>query len=562
LEIFKKSRILFQELLEDAKSYLSFKFSQADELFSPASPFGQLLSVIINLGKLILYYIEDSITELNIYTASRNSSIKTLSIISGHNPSRAISSQGLISLKWKEKDIDINGNTILIPNYTKIINQSNSLTYTIYLESDFISVPLLKNSLTKVKIYQGEIETQQVTGTGEQLQSYNIRTKRGAQIENNLVKVFVNNEEWKPYCSLYDIPYDAPGYVIRTGLYNGIDIFFGNGYNGKIPPLGETIRIEYIVTDGALGNVFKKDEAQFVFDDFGIDLQGNEIDLNEVFDIRLETPLLFGSNEEPIELTRLLTANVSRSFVLANEKNYLYFLQKFNQFSTIEVFNNYDDNDPSNDNIIYLFLIPDITKRVQSNTNYFEVSKDRFLLTEDEKNRILELIKESGQQILTSEIIIINPILKEYVMNVNIRAYQGYSKDNIRKEVIDKISNYLLHNKRRDKIPKSDIISLLENIKGIDSVNVWFISKENEIARLNGYIGEDIGLDEFGDISINKNEYPIIRGGWYDRNNIEYIDGISSEKLSSLNIFFSKKDSIETTMNELNQNIKTKIKNA
>ena len=123
---------------------------------------------------------------------------------------------------------------------------------------------------------------------------------------------------------------------------------------------------------------------------------------------------------------------------------------------------------------------------------------------------------------------------------------------------------------------------MIESVDGIDSVYVDFISKTNEEAIFNGYYfkkidynnvdaskallksvrenndvpnlnisnsiettekitlkaGENpnLGLDEFGDITIGNKELPLIRGGFTDRNGVEYSDGINGTNLSALNI--------------------------
>jgi hypothetical protein len=104
---------------------------------------------------------------------------------------------------------------------------------------------------------------------------------------------------------------------------------------------------------------------------------------------------------------------------------------------------------------------------------------------------------------------------------------------------------------------------LIEGIKGVDSVNLSFISETNERAIIDGYYiqrvealdkvrgitvvqenqimlesGDDpnLGLDDFGDIKIGLNEMPVIRGGWYDRYGNYYEDGINYNEYSSVNI--------------------------
>lgn len=539
MQIFKLNRILFDQMYQDVQSYLKFKYAQAEELFSPASPFGQILSVILDLSRLMFYYLEDSITELNIYTATRDSSIKTLARISGHNPTRAISATGTLNIQYNGTKANISNNIVLIPNKTKITCQSNGLPYLIWIKDEVLRINLETRTNINIGLIQGSLENQQLTGTGENLQSFNIKPKRGQQIDNFNVQLYVNSQLWQKYESIYDIPYNATGYIIKTGLTDGIDIFFGNEFFGKKPQLGSIITIEYIITNGNFGNIYEIDNTNWTFDGEGYDINGNNIDLNPLFNVSITKPIDFGSDAEPIEMTRLMTANVSRSFVLANEWNYIYFLQKWNQFSVIESYTTGNDGNLEDNNIIYLFLIPDINKRKTSNQNYFSINKSRFILTADEKQKIQDIINNSGQKILTTKLQIIDPVVRRYVLNINVRAYQGYEHEILRNSIISKCSEYMLTNRRRDKIPKSDFIAIIEGIDGIDSVNVWFISELDEQNIKNNKIG-DSGLDEFGDINILKNEYPLIRGGWLDRNNIEYRDALDNTEYSSINIFFSK----------------------
>ena len=142
---------------------------------------------------------------------------------------------------------------------------------------------------------------------------------------------------------------------------------------------------------------------------------------------------------------------------------------------------------------------------------------------------------------------------------------------------------------RRDKIPRSDLIKIIEEVEGVDSVNVNFVSADNEEAIRNGFYYKEVsynnkqtsdvlldqlknntqntlninlstdvtknekiilssgtdpmlGIDSFGDIIIGDKELPIMRGGFVDRNGVEYKDGIDPLNLSAVNVVF--KDSV------------------
>lgn len=549
MDIFKVNKIAFEQLYGDVKSYLTDKYQQVGLVFSPASAYGQILSVVLDLGKLIFYYVEDSITELNIYTASREVSVKSLARIAGHNPTRAISATGTIILSYSGEQIDMYGNTVIIPNFTKLTNDATGLPYLISLNTEETRLELSAKKQIEVKLVQGEVESQQVTSTGLPMQSYSINPKKGYQIDNSFITVYVNNEKWKVYDSIYDMPYEYNGCIVKTGINGGLDVYFGNGYFGSIPALGYTIRIEYLTNAGNAGNIFDNGQPNFRFSDDGFDLAGETVDLNQALSVRVGLPINFGADSEPVYLTRVLAPKTSRSFVLANADNYVYFLEKFNMFSVIDAFSTFSDNDLTDDNVVYLFLIPDVNKRKPTNLDYFNTPLNLFLLSDDEKNKIYNLIEESGQKILTTVVKIVDPIVKKYVVNISVRAYEGYSKDVIRQSVISKCSDYFLKNRRRDKIPKSDLVAIIESVDGVDSVNVWFVSEANETFKSNpaNANAETVGLDEYGDVTIGRGEYALVRGGWKDRTGFEYYDSTDASKPGSINVVFGK--SSENTLN-------------
>ena len=79
--IFQKNNILVRGLLNTTYNFLQTTYNQTRNVFTTASAWGQILFVLENLSQLILYFIEDSITELNIYEATRDYSIRSLANI-------------------------------------------------------------------------------------------------------------------------------------------------------------------------------------------------------------------------------------------------------------------------------------------------------------------------------------------------------------------------------------------------------------------------------------------------------------------------------------------------
>lgn len=583
-KIIDKSRLFDGQLKEQIELYLIKEYEKRDLNFSPSSPYGQIIDVLNELNKLQYFYLEDSLNERNLLTAFKENSILGLSRLTGHNPSRPVSAKGELSLKIKPGMAnEIPGANIQIQNYSKILCKNNQKNYIIILDSDSVYIPKTSSKLFKFQVVEGELNTSNFTGDNTDLQSFNIPT-RFAQIENDIITVLVNGQEFKNFESLYDIKKNEKGVIIKTGINGGVDIYFGNKDYGYIPDSGEKIQVEWIASNGSGGNIGESSSSILLeFVDEVSDGFGGELDLNEIFDISVSKKITMGADAEDKELTRFLLNKNSRGLVLANPTNYTAFLSKYNQFSFIDAFNTFGDEYLDDDNIVYLFLLPDITRKVQSNSDYFSTDISNFYLTKEDKDAVYDVINKSGRQLISTELEIIDPVITNYALNVFIRVYDDIiSEDTIKAEITNALGEYFLSLQRRDKIPRSDIIKMIENIDGVDSVYVDFISKTNEEAIFNGYyfkkidynntnatsalieavrknndvpnlnasnsiettekitlkVGENpnLGLDEFGDITIGNKELPIIRGGFTDRNGVEYADGINGSNLSALNI--------------------------
>ena len=137
------------------------------------------------------------------------------------------------------------------------------------------------------------------------------------------------------------------------------------------------------------------------------------------------------------------------------------------------------DESKLDDNVIYLYLIPDITKRLGVGENYFTCSEDRFKLTEDEKSNIIGLIDNSGQKIITVDNQIIDPVYVKFAMNIFIQMWSNYDFNSVKSSIVSSVSDYLISNVRRDRIPVSDIIRIVESVDGVDSVSVFFDADKN-----------------------------------------------------------------------------------
>lgn len=574
--------------MEQAVNFLHKKYDQAAHVFTPASPFGQLLTVIANMAELIFTYISHTAEELNIKTAQNVETIYGLSQMTGHNAYRGGSAYGMMALKINTSSDLIEGNYITINNFSKFTIAETGCTYFINLPSDYIKLTVAANDFVNVNFIQGIPETQTFTSDGTPLQSFNPIVK--SMTDNDNVAVTVNGKEWKRVDSLYDMPADdgyenSECFIVKSSVNVGLSIFFGNGEFGKIPPAGATIEVTYIKTDGASGNATSTN-LNYMFDDSGIDEYGNEVNLNDILIVETIVPPTLGSDFEDPEFTKMIAPKASKSFVLATPENYVSYLSKYNQYSFIYAYNTKDDPNIYDDNVVYLKIIPNIKKKLSNSQDFFELPTKEFILSEYEKASVINALDDSGRMLVNAEVEIVDPTVKKYVINIIVRYFEDIDKAQIRSSIRSLLNKYYLNINRNDIVPVSDIISLVESVDGVDTCDVFFVNEENERAISNGYywtnemtwdgleyiekqkkvyVGYDedprIGFDDFGNLKVNEYEVFIPKGGWKDRDGNYYTETPEDGKLGPLNIFFIDKVDSSSYNLAMQRKLNTLLKN-
>ena len=578
-------RVTANNIREDASSYISRVYNRSSVLFTTASPFAQIISVLSDITELLMFYIEDSVVEQNIYTAQHPESVYGMSRLTGHDATRGFAAFGEIQFRWKPgADMSkIAGNGLVIDGRSEIKFDTNGMTYTLLTPSEYFRIDKSNFNKTTIAIIQGEFENQTFTSTGEKMQSFNVKTGFGLT-DHNRISVSVNGEKWTKHNSLYDILAEEKGYLVKTGISAGLDVYFGNGNFGMIPQGGATIEVEYLKHNGSAGNVSDSGELTIKWKTTAQDSAGTFHDLNELLDVTVTSAPKMGADRESIDFTKILTPMASKSFVLATPDNYEYFLSKYGIFSYIDAYNTTDDEFLDDDNVIYIFAMPDMKKKLASGDDYFSMPEREMFFADPEYDSMLKVLQDSGQMMVTTEVSFVKPQVRKYSMDIDIRYFEGFSKNNIFNDVRGVVSEYLLNITRRDKLPKSDIVYILEQVEGIDSVNVRFISETEETARRLGYyesitkkvqpqepvlledigngkqkyiffktietvnkvlindntvIPEDItGLDQWGDIIMEKEEVAVFRGGWQDRDGDLIEDDVLMNEEAALSINF------------------------
>lgn len=586
LKFLSALRTQADQIKADARTYIARTYKRAGTLFTEASPFAQIVNVMAELGELIMFYVEDATVEQNIYTAQQPESIYGLSRLTGHDATRGFAATGEIEFRWKVgSDLGkIAGTGLNIDARSELKCENNGLIYTLLTSQEKFRLEKSNKYKTTTAIVQGQFEQQTFTGTGEPMQAYNAQTN--TLTDHSMVSVSVNGEKWTKHESMYDLLNEEKGYIIKTGVSGGLDIYFGTGNFGAMPAAGSDIVVEYVKHKGFAGNLDDGQDIILKWDAEGTDSNGDGFDLNEYLEVTVTSSPKMGGDAESTDFTKLMAPLASKSYVLATPDNYEYFLSRYGMFSYVDAYNTTSDEYLDDDNVIYIFAIPDIKRKLLANQDYFSIPQNEMFFDQNEYDKMSQVIQDSGQQMVTTEVIFVKPQIRKYSMDINIRYFEGYTKQEIYNEVRARVSDYLLNITRRDKLPKSDIVYILEEIDGIDAVNVRFISETEETARRLGYyesktvsvvpqepvVLEEIGngkqkyiffkrieevktvqvdettqipytvagLDEWGDIIMEHEEVAVFRGGWQDRDGDEIVDGTAINAEAALSVNFDE----------------------
>jgi hypothetical protein len=491
--VFNFIELNYTNLTNQITNWLSSVYDKSSILFNAASPFGQILEVTKEFFLQNILYLKNFVRQLDIDQANTRRAINNIARISGHNSSRAISAKGTLKFKLKQGiniDTMVSGGQVTIYDNTTLKNKSNSLYYALKVGSDKNIYSLTPGCQFFVNIVQGKYDEQTFTGDGTPSQSFQVTVANNASIDNFDFQVILNGNNLQIKDHLYDMLENELACYTRTGFNGGLDVYFGNGKNGIIPPIGSVIQVKYLLNNGLQGNILNNKVNDFTFVDDIYDSDGNILQASQLFDLFVETNINFASDGENINYTKSVVPYVSRNFVLATPPQFIYHLKKLNMFSKVNAFNTLDmikidiDSDGSLDQInineMYLYLIPRITDYFSTNINYFNVPFDAFYLDDEEKQRILTYLKIQGIISITSVIKIIDPIIKRFAVNIFIRRYDDVSEENIREQTINILSTYFSNYSRYDRVIKADLITQLKSIDGVDSVNLEFVGKDNE----------------------------------------------------------------------------------
>ena len=548
MKLFKVIETSFENFDNTVRSYLTKALGAAGYQYSYSQIFGVIFEGVKSIMQNAMFYIEDALTEQNIQTAYRKSSIFSLAKISGYEPYYGSAATGILNCDVSITNQEsIETNKVYIKNGSTVINNETGVQYIIKLPTDFIVIDLTKPLITtQFKIVQGQLKTGGYVSSGEALETLHIVT--GGLYDRDYIEVFVDGEKYSPVECLYDMTPDSKEYVISSGYENELDIMFGNGIYGKQLNAGQSITVKYIIHAGVSGNIGLNDNVDFVFNKSVYDANGKVVKNVDFLNLYLASSITGGAESDSVENIRNMVGYNSRSLVLASENNFRYYLSRF---SFIGQSNIWCDNNSLEINIA---CISNFKDNLHTADDFFNAYTNKKLLLDNrQKQMVIDSINNSNKTFAGVKVKFIDPIIYKYAFIFYIKLKEDYDKNSIKGFISDALANYFIYLPSNVSfIAKSDIIKyILEHVNYIESLDLTIVSDADEIAYKNGFYykyevtnvngnqkyikvkkiydnTKSLGLDEYGNIQLDgKIEIPVVS------NSVHYITERNNKKVKS-----------------------------
>lgn len=483
-----------------------------------------------------MFYIEDALTEQNIFTATRKKSVYALAKQSGYEPFYGSSASGTLKgTVIRGALLDSDATKIFIPNNSVIINHETRSRYLLKLNSNDHVIDITKPLIShEFKIVEGISKANRFTAKGTNFEVFSVYSGRSLFDKSN-IKVKVNGIEFAEAASMYDMNEGYNEYVISIGYDAAFEVMFGDGIYGNKLNQGDEVVIEWIAHNGSQGNIMGTATTDFRFETIGHDTYGNEVNINKFMKLTMLNCVSGGTNADSIQTIRNMVGYNSRSLILATEENFRLFLKRFSFIGRVNCWSH------ENTMQVIVSCLSNKISDIKTTNEYFALNVNELKINEDQKEQIHTSLTLSNRTFAGITIQFKDPVICRYAGVCVLRLKDNYNRESIKEELKQTIGTYFMNlNDNTEVIYRSDIIKTVLNnhSDALYSFDIQFISEKNEIAFANGFYetpsviyrdgmlidnniknfyneSQPAGLDEYGNIIIeSKLEVPILQGGF------------------------------------------------
>lgn len=560
MRLFTLMQTAYNNFDDTVNNYLGRVFDSIGLNSNHSQIFTLIFDGVKGIMQNAMFYIEDALTEQNIFTALRKKSVYSLAKQSGYEPFYGSAASGTLKgTVIRGALLDSDATKIFIPNNAVIINRETKSRYILQLNSNDHVIDITKPLVShEFKITEGIRQINYFTAKGTNFEVFSISGGQSLFDKSN-VKVFVNGVQFLEAASMYDMNEGYNEYVISIGYDATFEIMFGDGIYGNKLNQGDSVQIEWIAHNGSKGNIMGTANTDFVFETVGHDTYGNEININKFMKLTMLNCVSGGTDSDSIQTIRNMVGYNSRSLILATEENFHLFLKRFSFIGRVNCWSHENTMQ-----VIVSCLSNKITD-VQNTNEYFGLVKNDLLINSDQREQILTALTSSNRTFAGITIQFKDPKIWRYAAVCILRLKDNYNRESIKEDLKQTIGTYFMNlTDNVEIIYKSDIIKtvLNEHSEALLSFDIQFISEKNEEAYKNGFyniagitykngmlIDDNIkriyneeqpaGLDEYGNILIeSKLEIPILQGGFSYYGNKEINDKSTCIRIETMQFVF------------------------
>ena len=559
MKLFNVIDTTFENFDSTVRNYLSKTFDDLGLNYTSSQIFGVVFDGMKGIMQNVMFYLEDAMTEQNIFTATRKRSFYSLAKLSGYEPYYGSAATGTLIVTSFVNNLTPSDRTtkVFIRNHSLLMNDTTGVSYTLILPSDDyvidISKPLMKHYL---KIAQGVWTSAHFQAKGDLYETFQVTS--AALHDKQYIKVTVNGEEYSQAACLYDMVENSKEYLISSGFDGQFEISFGNGVHGKPVEKGDTVVVEFLTHDGSNGNIISPGSEKFRMMSPCYNVAGNAIAADDYMAFSLDEPVTGGTDADSIDLVKSMIGYNSRSLVLASEDNFKQFLKRFSFIGRTSIY-----TEPSSMTVT-AGCLTNVIDKLQDLDDYLDIDEQDILLTDEQKNMISLAIANSNKVFAGIKFKLLDPVIRKYSAICYVKLKEAYARDVAKMNIRNAIAKYFINLPENTTfIPKSDIIkACLDEDNNIESFDIDFISSLNEQAYYDGWYYKYqkrlingvykyvpvktiydsysvAGLDDYGNIKLDSTvEIPLLHGGFNYYPNKAEQDKSDSIRMESLQILF------------------------
>ena len=400
-----------------------------------------LLELFCGVGDMLAYYLDAQAGEAYLPTARQRQNVIQLCRLIGYrldSPVAATTTLRFSLAEPLEADLVIPAGTVASARLDDGDVDFETVEETI----------LPRGRLTvDVAARQGRRKVETFTGTGEPNAHFSLT---GTRIAQGSLRLHIDEQAWREVHHFQESGSEDPHFQVETDGLDRTRMFFGDGVRGAAPPADAAIRVEYLETLGAEGNLGTGVVTQL---NSPIESGGEAV----VVSVTNPVPATGGAEGESVEHARRQAPAEVRSLWKALTKDdYKALVEGYPGVAKAQVLDVNDCGD----------------------MRYYQVNlavapqgggPPSALLKRD-----LAAFLES-RKVVTLEINLYDALYRQVSIDADIHTYAGEDLGLVRRRIEQALTDYFDF-ERMDfgqTVPSSDLIALLDGVRGVSHAHLY-----------------------------------------------------------------------------------------